>query len=93
MEKENKHTDITHKVREEICQIAKELSSKHLTMTMEALGRLIEEKYSGYSHPYQMRGVVMAAYRYAEIYTDKKDIRKSILTVFVNNDGTPIWVV
>ena len=40
-----------------------------------------------------MRGVVMAAYRYAEIYTDKKDIRKSILTVFVNNDGSPIWVV
>lgn len=79
------------KVRQEICQIAKDLSSKHLTITVDELGRLIEAKYSGYSHPYQMRGLLQAAYRYAENLADKDDVREAIFTVFVNNDGSPIW--
>lgn len=80
------------KVHQEICQIAKDLSSKHITMTVDELGRLIEAKYSGYSHPYQMRGLLQAAYRYAENNADKEDVREAILKVFVNNDGSPIWM-
>ena len=91
MDTENSYTDMSHKVRQEICQIAKDLSSKNSTMTMETLGLMIEAKYCGYSHPYQMRGLVQAAYRYAENLADKDDVREAILTVFVNNDGSPIW--
>ena len=78
-------------VYQEICQIAKDLSSKHLTMTVDELGHLIEAKFSGYSHPYQTRGLLYAAYRYADIYAEKEVVRKAILKVFVNNDGSPIW--
>ncbi len=93
MDTENTYNGVSHKVCQEICQMAKDLSSKHLTMTMETLRALIEAKYSGSYHPYQMRGLVQAAYRHAEDFADKEDVRKAILTVFVNNDGSPIWMI